>query len=133
MSRNSRFSKATKLKVIHEYREGHKEPLQIFEEFNINKSTVYRWNNLYEIYGSAAFDTKPRNRAYSKTDKISAVKEFMDGEYTVSLIMKKYIITSSSVLEIWIKNIMAMRNSMIMIRKVRYTWPKIAKQRMKSA
>ncbi len=103
MSRNSRFSKELKMRVIHEYREGHKGPLQISEEFNISMKSVFRWNSLYETHGSAAFDKKPRNRAYSKTDKMSAVKEFMNGEYTVSEIMKRYRITYPSVLESWVK------------------------------
>jgi len=103
MSRNSRFSKELKMRVIHEYREGLKGSLQISDELNIYKDTIYKWNKLYEVHGSAAFDTKPRNRAYSKTDKITAVKEFLNGEHTVSEIMKRYEITSSSILRNWVK------------------------------
>jgi len=103
MPRNSRISKETKLRAVHEYREGQKGPLQISEELNIYKDTVRKWNALYEAHGASAFDKKPRNQSYSKTDKLNAVKDFMNGEHTVSEIMKRYNISSPSVLHNWVK------------------------------
>ncbi len=103
MGRKAKVSKERKLQAIREYREGQKGPRQIGEELHVHERRIFVWNELYEAHGSGAFDTKPRNRAYSKCDKLNAVKDYISGEYTTAEILRRYNITASSVLETWIR------------------------------
>ena len=67
-----------------------------------NGMTIYKWVDKYKIWGSEAFISSSRNKAYTKEFKMQAVEEYLSGMSSVREIVAKYNISSKSLLERWI-------------------------------
>ena len=55
MSRKSKFSYEDKLKICMKYLDNHISLLQLSRKYNIAKSTLQQWINLYKIHGKTVF------------------------------------------------------------------------------
>ncbi|MCM3768821.1 helix-turn-helix domain-containing protein [Neobacillus niacini] len=73
-------------------------------QFNISKVTVKEWISLFEKYGMDGLQDSSGWRRYSKEVKTAAVLDYLSGNYSQSEIVRKYEISSRSVLRKWIKN-----------------------------
>ncbi|MCM3767555.1 helix-turn-helix domain-containing protein, partial [Neobacillus niacini] len=73
-------------------------------QFNISKVTVKEWISLFEKYGMDGLQDSSGWKRYSREVKTAAVLDYLSGNYTQSEIVRKYEISSRSVLRKWIKN-----------------------------
>ena len=96
MSRKSKFSYEYKLKICKQHIDDHISLVQLSRKYNIAKSTLQRWINLYKIHGENVFEEKNRNRAYSLEFKMKIIEEIIFGK-TISYISVKYNISKSVV------------------------------------
>lgn len=102
MGRKAKFSKEVKLKVVKEYLVGNKSSVMLGGELGCTPFTILRWVKAYEQIGEAAFNDKPRNKAYSKEFKLTVINEYLNGEGSLEDLSKKYGIYSLSTLHNWI-------------------------------
>ena len=96
MSRKSKFSYEDKLKICMKYLDNHISLLQLSRKYNIAKSTLQQWINLYKIHGKTVFKEKTRNKAYSIEFKMKVIKEIIRGK-PINYISIKYNISNSVV------------------------------------
>ena len=96
MSRKSKFSYEDKLKICMEYLDNHISLLQLSRKYNIAKSTLQQWINLYKIHGKTVFKEKTRNKAYSIEFKMKIIEEIIQGK-PINYISVKYNISNSVV------------------------------------
>ena len=96
MSRKSKFSYEDKLKICKEHLDNYISLLQLSRKYNIAKSTLQQWINLYKIHGKNVFKEKNRNRAYSLEFKMKVIEEIIRGK-TISYISIEYNIAKSVV------------------------------------
>jgi transposase len=73
-------------------------------QHNISKKTLNRWVYLYQSYGMDGLQDSTGWKRYSKEVKIAAVLDYLSGSYSLTDVIRKYEISSHSVLEKWIKN-----------------------------
>ena len=96
MSRKSKFSYEDKLKICKEHIDNHISLLQLSRKYNIAKSTLQQWINLYKMHGKTVFKEKTRNKAYSIEFKMKVIKEIILGN-PINYISVKYNISNSVV------------------------------------
>lgn len=101
MGRKPKFSKEVKIKACQDYEKSHAGFATIAKEVGAHEVTVLRWYQRYKEYGPSAFETSNRNRSYSKDFKLSVVKEYVSGKYSLSDLSAKYNIVTS-VINRWI-------------------------------
>jgi len=69
---------------------------------NVSPSTIYNWIDRYESLGEKGL--YPTSKEYSKEYKLKVVREYLHGGYSQKELVRKYEISSKSVLQKWIKN-----------------------------
>ena len=80
MSRKSKFSYEDKLKICKQHIDDHISVLRLSRKYNIAKSTLKQWINLYKIHGENVFKEKNRNRTYSLEFKMKIIDEIIQGK-----------------------------------------------------
>lgn len=103
MSRKTKCSLDEKLKGIKEYLSGEKAVTQICDEMAINKATFYDWLKIYNDIGEANLIVSTKNKYYSDSLKLNAVKDYLAGKDSLRNICSIYEISSPRVLRDWIK------------------------------
>ncbi|WCK54298.1 helix-turn-helix domain-containing protein [Aneurinibacillus sp. Ricciae_BoGa-3] len=73
-------------------------------EYNISKLTITEWVYQFEAYGMNGLHGSSGWKGYSKELKMSAVLDYLSENYSQYEIVRKYEISSRSVLRRWIKN-----------------------------
>jgi transposase len=91
-----------KLEVLAAYKNIDSSVKDFCTKYKINKKTLYRWINIFDLYGKSGLEPSTSWKKYSKELKESAVKSFLTGNYSLNEIVLKYGISSESVLESWI-------------------------------
>lgn len=71
--------------------------------YNVNRDSISDWVYKYEKYGVEGLKESSTCRKYSKELKLSAVKDYLSGEYSLLEVGRKYEIPSTSTLRQWIK------------------------------
>ncbi|MDR2267471.1 MAG: transposase [Christensenellaceae bacterium] len=66
--------------------------------FGVTTSTIYKWQQCYDLYGLKCFRNKSTNSAYSKEFKLTVVKEYMQGGSSLRDLCLKHNISDGSVL-----------------------------------
>lgn len=100
---NIYYSIDFKYEVVMAYKGGGYSLSKICSKYQIQKNTVYRWNEKFELFGMEGLaDTKIRKQ-YSKELKEAAVRDYLSGEYSQNEVLRKYEIASMGVLGRWIK------------------------------
>src|SRR5690606_7540047 len=69
---------------------------------NVRDVTIYKWVYRYEKYGIEGLKESTTWRRYSKELKLNAVKDYLSGNYSLRDVIRKYEISSDSVLRQWI-------------------------------
>lgn len=72
-------------------------------QYTISKKTVERWVYLFKTYGMEELQGSTGWKRYTKEVKTAAVTDYLSGYYSQKEIVRKYNISSGSVLEKWIK------------------------------
>lgn len=70
--------------------------------YRIPNVTLYNWVEKFEKYGLSGLENAKTWKSYSKELKEAAVKDHISGEYSQYEIVRKYKISSRSVLRGWI-------------------------------
>ncbi len=72
--------------------------------YQMNKTTLYRWFEIFEKEGIRGLQEAKTWKRYSKELKASAVLDYLSGIYSYKEVVRKYNISSDSVLNRWINN-----------------------------
>lgn len=75
---------------------------EIKAKYQIPKTTLYKWVERFEKNGIDGLRDSKTWKAYSKELKEAAVRDYLSGEYSLREVVRKYEISSLSVLEKWI-------------------------------
>lgn len=75
---------------------------EITTRYQIPKVTLYNWVEKFEKDGISGFEDSKTWKVYSKEVKEAAVRDYISGEYSQYEIVRKYDISSRSVLRKWI-------------------------------
>lgn len=102
MGRRNKIDKETKLRIVHEYRNGQTSITKAARELGISENSIRQWMMNYESIGNKTFDEKPRNRAYTEEFKIAVISAYELGEGSYESLAKKYGISSVSVVRNWV-------------------------------
>jgi transposase len=98
-----KYSAAEKLIILNEVSSGQLGFLAAAKEYEINKTTLMKWQRRYRLYGYEGLQNRVHNRSYSAELKLSAVKDHLDGGLSQYQIIDKYKIASTTQLSHWIK------------------------------
>jgi len=101
MSRKGKYRKETKIKACKDYIAGKGSFRSIAKSEGCDESSLRDWYHRYIEHGEKAFEITKRNKSYSKEFKISVVKKYIDGKYSVRGLSAKYNI-SSRVIRDWV-------------------------------
>jgi transposase len=117
----SPFSTLEKYEIITAYENRSLSSLEFCRQINLARSTIKHWIHLFKTYGLNGLQGG-KWKGYSKEVKQAAVLDHLSGGYSLRELIRKYEISSVSVLRSWIKHynghrkledtIKGMRNSM---------------------
>lgn len=102
MARSSKFTFEEKLNAVNNILFNYSSINYEAKKLNADRETISTWIINYKSYGINRLISTPRNSLYSMKLKVSAVKEYLLVNISLSKICKKYKIKSKSVLRKWI-------------------------------
>lgn len=100
----SKYSAQEKYELIVSYEDRQVSSREFFRQHNIAKKTMVRWIYLFQTFGLEELQGSSGWNRYTKELKTAAVLDYLSGHYSFTEIVRKYEISSHSVLERWIKN-----------------------------
>lgn len=103
MGRKSKISYEIKIKVVQEYLEGNCSLRSAATKLGIHPSSIEGWIRKYKAFGEEGLLNKGYNSAYSAQVKTQAVIDYIDGNGSLSDICINYKISSTGILQQWIK------------------------------
>lgn len=103
MGRREKVPAEFKINAIEAYLHGIKGTAQICRELQIYKSSFYKWLAKYQSQGADSLKYSPRNTYYPAELKVTAVNDYLSCNGSMMDIVKKYKISTKSILESWIK------------------------------
>lgn len=102
MSKRSRYTAEEKYEIIKSYEDGLGSIKEITSLYKISSYTFYDWKYNFEKYGIDGLKESKKCKSYSKELKEQAVKDYLSGEYSQDTVVRKYEISSTSVLKSWV-------------------------------
>lgn len=103
MGRKEKVSYQNKIDVVEKYLQGLMSMIQICSELNVGKTAVRSWVRKYKSFGPSGLINKRQNTNYSTQIKLAAVTDYLNGNGSLEDICIKHKISSSGVLQQWIK------------------------------
>ena len=103
VSKRSKYSANEKYQILMEYMNRGKNIGSLTKEYKISRSTLYSWKDKFELYGIDGLKESHGWKNYSNELKLSAVQDYLSGNYSQLEICRKYK-ASHGALEVWIKN-----------------------------
>lgn len=103
MSRRAKYTAEEKHEILRAYENGTGTILEIASMYKISKDTFYTWKYNYSKYGIDGLRKSRTWKRYSKELKELAVKDYISGQFSQREVMKKYGLSTKSVLEGWLK------------------------------
>ncbi|MDQ0899435.1 transposase [Paenibacillus sp. V4I7] len=94
---------AEKLIILNEVSSGQIGFLAAAKKYEINKTTLMKWQRRYKLYGYEGLESRAHNRSYSAELKLGAVKDYLEGGLSQYQIIDKYMIANTKQLYDWIK------------------------------
>jgi transposase len=104
MVKKSAYSAQEKYELIVAYEDRQVSSRDFCRQYNIARKTIMRWIYLFQTYGMEGLQSSSGWKRYPKEIKIAAVLDYLSGNYSLDEIIRKYEISSVSVLKKWIKN-----------------------------
>nr|WP_233713312.1 helix-turn-helix domain-containing protein [Lederbergia citri] len=98
------YSAQEKYELIMAFEDRQTSVKDFCREHNISKLTLNKWVYLYQTYGMDGLQGSTGWKRYTKELKTAAVLDYLSGSYSLIDVIRKYEISSHSVLEKWIKN-----------------------------
>lgn len=99
----TKCSSEEKLKAVQDYLSNKKSVYRIAKDFNTRPTVVFKWIDLYEMFGAEGLITPSTRKTYPEETKISAINDYLSNNYTKRDICKKYKIRSTTQLNNWLK------------------------------
>ncbi|MFS1518426.1 IS3 family transposase [Bacillus sp. SCS-151] len=99
---NKFFSIEFKHEVVRAYNNENFTLKELTTMYQIPKNTIYKWVERFEKSGIDGLIDSKTWKNYSKELKEAAVKDYLSGEYSQREVVRKYEISSCSVLEKWV-------------------------------
>lgn len=103
MSKRSPKSVEEKFEIIQLYLTHEYSISQLVKLYQVSEPSIKQWTNRYEKNGIDGLRESQTWKNYSKEVKEQAVQDYLDGVGSLSDICQKYDISSTSVLQKWIK------------------------------
>ena len=103
MSRKSKIDPIVKVKIVEQYFDGEIGLSQASKKLGVASQSIRKCISIYQCNGPAGLLNQPKNKSYSKTLKISAVNDYLNGAGSLDDICSKYGIRSNTQLLKWIK------------------------------
>jgi transposase len=100
----SAYSAQEKYELIMAYLDRQTSIPDFCRQNNITKNTIKKWLFLFETYGMKGLEGSCGWKGYSNEVKTAAVLDYLSGTYSLTEIIRKYEISSDSVLRKWIKH-----------------------------
>ena len=97
------FSKEEKLEIIKFYHEESYTLNEVARIFNVHRDTIKDWQNDYLYFGEEGLAPLNQQKTYSKEIKIAAVQDYLSGEFSLREVVRKYRLSSRTVLRNWVK------------------------------
>lgn len=98
------YSAQEKLEFIIKY-QNRKSSIQAFcQQHKITEDTLNKWIYLYQTYGMDGLQGSKGWKRYSKDIKTAAVLDYLSGNYSMNEVVRKYEMSSRSLLKQWIRN-----------------------------
>jgi len=98
-----KLSREDILGILNLYLEGNHSFEQLSVQVGIHKSTLKEWYLKFKVFGKEVFDNHFPQRQYSTEQKISAVEDYLTGEYSLYELMMKHQISGRTILMKWVK------------------------------
>jgi len=92
-----------KIEVLKAWEKGTYSLAEIVKKYKVFESTIREWKYRFEKYGSEGLKESRTLKPYTKELKLSAVKVYLSGNYSLREVARKYEISNDSVLRKWIK------------------------------
>lgn len=102
MHKSAKVSVEEKLKAIAAVLEGQESLKTAGQAIGVSAETIRRWMQNYQSMGVDGIAVTSTNKQYSPTLKLSAVKDYLFGQGSLSDICTKYSIRSNAQLRRWI-------------------------------
>ena len=103
MSKRS-YTVEYKMDVLTAYQSQEYSFSELCSTFNVVQNTVRDWIYKYEKYGIDGLKESKTWKRYPKELKLDAIHDYKSGQYSLEDVVKKYEISSDSVLLRWIRN-----------------------------
>ncbi|MFC0389949.1 helix-turn-helix domain-containing protein, partial [Paenibacillus mendelii] len=98
-----KYEAADKHAILEEASSGEIGFLAAVKKYEINKTTLMKWQRRYKLYGYEGLKSRTHNRSYSAELKLQAVQDYLEGKLSKYQIIDKYKIASTTQLSNWIK------------------------------
>lgn len=76
---------------------------ELTEKYNISEMSILRWSKLFQSKGIEGLSTSKGWKPYPKELKKKAIQDYLSGEYSLAEVVYKYGISTTSLLQRWIK------------------------------
>ena len=103
MSRKSKIEPIVKVKIVEQYLAGEIVLNQASKKLGVACQCIRKWISIYRCNGPAGLFNQLKNKSYSKTLKMSAVNDYLNGVGSLDDICLKYGIRSHTQLLKWIQ------------------------------
>jgi len=100
----SAYSGQEKFELIVSYEDRQTSIRDFCRQYKISEDKLKTWIYLYQTYGMDGLKGSNGWKRYSKEVKTAAVLDYLSGNYSQDEIVRKYKISSRSVLKRWIRN-----------------------------
>jgi transposase-like protein len=92
-----------KLKILRACEEDNYSIYKIASIYKVNKSTIMEWKHKFDKDGIDGLKESTSWKVYTKELKLSAIRDYQSGEYSLREVSRKYGLTDKSTLSNWIK------------------------------
>jgi transposase-like protein len=97
------YSAEDKFKILKVYEEGAYSLKEITSKYKVANTTILAWKHNFEKYGIGGLKRASTWKRYSKELKLSAIRDYLSGNYSLREVARKYEIPSDTTLRKWIK------------------------------
>ncbi|MGO4890430.1 transposase [Anaerobacillus sp. MEB173] len=102
MSKRS-FTPNFKIEVLQAWEDGSFTLAEIVKKYKVSEPTIRKWKYSFDTFGSEGLKKSSTWKKYTKDIKLLAVSDYLSGKYSLLEVVRKYEISSHSVLQKWIK------------------------------
>lgn len=96
------FKPEFKIEVLKAWEDGKYSLAEIVKMYKVFESTIREWKYKFDKYGAEGLKESGSWKPYTKELKLSAVNDYLLGNYSLREVARKYEISNESVLRKWI-------------------------------